>query len=430
MRTATFGGEGQSLPIIQRQFISLSWGGKNIEDFDLLITYKDYMERELYAPYDNFTTNYVGVDGQSYWLSSHKARTLTYTLSTDGMSTKKLEDFKAHFKPGLSKKLILTEFPYRYAMARVNVAPIMALMPFETTESIMLNGEEKQFRTTEYRGNITLEFVLDDPFWYSEVACLDSQSEEALQENFTTGIPLKEQIKNNATYFLATKVFSNGKEASSLECSANTPLNLYYCGTASALPIIKFNITAARDANGYFSMIPNSYAPANGKSLASLSIGDNTMFYTLPPYLLAYNFALDFMLNETSNLTVLQVCEELREKIGHPIMRKQVLDILNEETKAAVFTSVKSRVIGKLKNVFGDFYLIFIIDCQQGIVEVQYVGASAQIQKEFAATAIKSAFPKIEGRSCIKDGELSDFIKVLSSINLKQLQIDYRYTFY
>jgi len=52
--------EGQNyLPFMQRSFISFSYGGKNIEDFNLIaVNRDDRMERNLYADFNDLTTSY------------------------------------------------------------------------------------------------------------------------------------------------------------------------------------------------------------------------------------------------------------------------------------------------------------------------------------------------------------------------------------
>jgi hypothetical protein len=51
---ATHDGAGNYLPYRNRSFISFSFGGKNIEDFDLIATIdNDFLERRLYADFED-----------------------------------------------------------------------------------------------------------------------------------------------------------------------------------------------------------------------------------------------------------------------------------------------------------------------------------------------------------------------------------------
>jgi phosphoketolase len=56
---ATHDGVGNSLPLMDRSFISFSYGGKNIEDFNLIATINgDRLQKNLYASFkDNITTS-------------------------------------------------------------------------------------------------------------------------------------------------------------------------------------------------------------------------------------------------------------------------------------------------------------------------------------------------------------------------------------
>ena len=61
--------EGQNrLPYMNRSFISFSYGGKWIEDFNLIATVNgDRMERDGYSSFNDLTTTYDNLDGQQYW---------------------------------------------------------------------------------------------------------------------------------------------------------------------------------------------------------------------------------------------------------------------------------------------------------------------------------------------------------------------------
>ena len=127
---ATHDGQGNSLPSAQKQFISFSYGGKNIEDFNLIsVTTNDRLSRNFSASFQNTTSQYVGLDGQHFWLSTYDPLRFTFNLATDGMTEKEIEDFKKHFKPGIEKELILSEHPNRYIMARVETVPTYSFLP-------------------------------------------------------------------------------------------------------------------------------------------------------------------------------------------------------------------------------------------------------------------------------------------------------------
>ena len=71
VQTATRDGQGNSLSILGRQFISFSYGGRNIEDFDLLAVFSgDRLEKGIYSSFEDITTEQDEIDGQIFWGSS------------------------------------------------------------------------------------------------------------------------------------------------------------------------------------------------------------------------------------------------------------------------------------------------------------------------------------------------------------------------
>ena len=163
------------LPFMQRSFISFSYGGKNIEDFNLIAyTSGDRMEKTGYAEFEDLTTTYDTIQGQFYWGTYYHANTLSLTLATDGMTETELDDFKRWFRAGSIRELILAEHPNRAILARVATPPQLHLLGFKQEVSLPFktgDGDNQQTfyntYTTVYRGEIDLELIMDEPFWYS-----------------------------------------------------------------------------------------------------------------------------------------------------------------------------------------------------------------------------------------------------------------------
>ena len=145
VKTATRDGQGNPLSILNRQFISFSYGGKNIEDFDLLVVFNgDRLSKEIYAPFNDTTTEQAELDGQMFWRSNFKAGQLNFSLATDGMTSKQLEEFKKWFEPGIEKELILSEYHNRGILARVSVPPQISLLPFEKEVEVKIGSIVKK----------------------------------------------------------------------------------------------------------------------------------------------------------------------------------------------------------------------------------------------------------------------------------------------
>lgn len=167
---ATHEGENY-LPFMKRSFISFSYGGKNIEDFNLIATVSNNMwQQHGYANFNDLTTSYDVIDGQFFWDSHYTTLELDFELSTDSMTQQQLDEFLRWFQPGKYKELVLAEHPNRARLARVRSVPEVSMIPFEYKTEVMIDGTAYETSTTEYKGSITLGLVSDDPFWYGKVS--------------------------------------------------------------------------------------------------------------------------------------------------------------------------------------------------------------------------------------------------------------------
>ena len=138
---ATHDGEGNRLPYMHRSFISFSYGGKIIEDFNLIVVNgSDMLSKSLYANFEDSTTNNSVLNGQYYWGTHFNANNLQLTLATDGMTQNQLDDFKRWFRPGIERELILSEHPNRAIRARIAEPPSMEVLPFEKQVSSIIDN--------------------------------------------------------------------------------------------------------------------------------------------------------------------------------------------------------------------------------------------------------------------------------------------------
>ena len=156
------------LSLMNRSFISFTYGGKHIEDFNLIATINnDRIERDGYASFNDTTTTYDNLDGQYYWGTHYKTNQLNFTLSTDGIDQPKLDEFLYWFHAGETRELILAEHPNRAILARVAEPPQISLLPFEDDVTITINNVQYKTKTTLYKGDIQLKLVMDEPHWYA-----------------------------------------------------------------------------------------------------------------------------------------------------------------------------------------------------------------------------------------------------------------------
>ena len=52
-------------------------------------------------------------------------------------------------------------------MAHVSEPPVLDVIPFEKEITFNIGGNTYTTSTTNYKGNINISFVMDEPFWHS-----------------------------------------------------------------------------------------------------------------------------------------------------------------------------------------------------------------------------------------------------------------------
>ena len=156
----THDGAGNRLPLMNRAFISFTYDGKTIEDYNLIaIIESNSLLRHFYADFEDSTSDYEVLDGQFYWGSHFKNNTLELKLVTDGITEQQLAELKRWLVPGPAKELILSENPNRGIQARISEVPSYEeIVPFEKKTTMKIMGQNYQTSTTNYRGFISLTF--------------------------------------------------------------------------------------------------------------------------------------------------------------------------------------------------------------------------------------------------------------------------------
>ena len=234
--------EGEKyLPFMNRSFISFSFGGKNIEEFNLIATTSgDRLQRSGYASFEDRVTSFDAVDGQLYWGTRFANNEISFELSTDGISQQELDDFLYWFSPGQNRELILAEHPNRAIIARVKEPPELELLPFEDVITVEFGGQTFNTSTTKYKGEIGLSLTMDEPFWYAKTnifgfldnsgiyhdTWVDANGEvvsvegdpDALKVAFEDGIPFSSMLQ--VSLLLGNNTFAN------LDSEANAIISL------------------------------------------------------------------------------------------------------------------------------------------------------------------------------------------------------------
>ena len=193
-------GSGKIRSILSRQFISFSYGGKNIEEFNLVAIFSgDRLSKNIYSSFEDTITTQEELDGQFYWRTRFNSNEISFNLTTDGMTQNELDEFKLWFKPGIERELILSENHNRAIMARVGTTPIISMLPFEEEKEVLIGNRKIKTTTTLFKGDISLNFIMDDPYWYSLNSYFSDSNIDSLKAKIILedGIPHISMLNNN-----------------------------------------------------------------------------------------------------------------------------------------------------------------------------------------------------------------------------------------
>ena len=281
------------LPLMNRSFISFSYGGKWIEDFNLIATVSgDRMEREGYANFVDKTSEYDNLEGQQYWSTHYRALSLDIHLSTDGITQRELDEFLYWFRAGEAKELILAEHPNRAILARVANPPKLSMLPFREEVYLMSSNTKYSTYTTLFKGDISLTLVSDSPHWYSKMNVLGTlngshfedkwinangvkeeifMSKDALKIIYEDGIPVGSMI--NTSMLLGDGTYA----------TVGDDLESRIWNTASEVQSPNaLNMTgggACIDGGIYHGMIAGAIIDASGNGVESLPAGESAYFF-------------------------------------------------------------------------------------------------------------------------------------------------------
>lgn len=348
---ATHDEGGNRLPLAQRSFISFSYGGVNIEDYNFIsITEGDSISRNLYGNFNDITSSYEVMDGQIHWGSFFENNTLSLRLVTDCLTEKELVSLKVLFKPGVAKELILAENPNRGIMARISAPPAYELMVFEEKTTVKIAGQDYDTSTTLYKGFINVEFVMDEPYWYSIQNVITdntlTSNSNQVKMILEDGIPYKKSIEIAPTEYTYQYIFGDGNvyyragaywpvsQQFSIGISYTTIINLlFYAGTAPAHTILSFSLKPILD-NNYIKNPYNSIYKQNVDDSSPLfnkiSVGTKDFKFTTPGIWTGYNQAIQIFNAFAIGDNYIDIKAALRDGIKEYYSRAWALFILEK----------------------------------------------------------------------------------------------------
>ena len=213
-----------------KEYIDFSFAGRHISEFGLVaVTSGDRYKFAGSPDFEDETSNVNGVWGQYYWGTNYKTKTYSYSLATDGMTERQLEEFKYHFRPGHYGQFYEDAWFDRYCYVRIKAVVDFNFIPFQ--EEAEVAGVK--FLSRIYKGECNISFIQDRPFMYSFYQILDSKISELNTLN------------------------DNGKAAARMMHHSNIPARDSWtknikCATGSwlSLPVIQEKIHYEKDGNG------------------------------------------------------------------------------------------------------------------------------------------------------------------------------------
>lgn len=418
---------------MNRSFISFSFGGKWIEDWNLIATIDgDRMQRQGSANFEDLVSTYDVADGQFYWGTHYTNNHLVFNLATDGITQEELDDFRNWFAPGEMRELILAEHPNRAIMARISAPLDISVLPFEMETEVKIKKKTYKTSTTVYRGQITVSFDMDEPFWYSLINCYTENTKNAngvdartlsdkdsLKVILEDHIPIDSIVKDNILIGdnkIVQQGTINDNEGYYLLRTTNETKNygyLYYPGNAPVSPIIQFTFYIHLDDNGYIDSPRNSFTDSETPydSLYFESLKTYELKYSLPSAYIGYNQAIKIFNTIGENVSLVDLHRLLRDSVTHKYARAwamMVADYLQEKSGENKVTTNENLVQAK---TYMKYFLCtndsdnfaptkVMIDCKTGKA-ISVTGYRKLTSVELTNDAIYS-----KNRSLVYDDEL------------------------
>lgn len=270
----THDGAGNSLPLDKLPFISFSYDGKRIEEYNFIATIDGSLDRPFYGEFSYNTSESDVLDGQFYWGTHYNKNTINLRLVTDKITEAQLADFKKWLKPGPAKQFIFAENPNRAIDVRVAETPSYAdIIPYEDRQKVLVGNTYYNYSTTYYRGFVEVSFEADEPHWYSLNNVIEgSVDEDKIKIAMEDNVPLDSMIKTtDYPIHLGDRIYKAVPGTDSIECQVVfdskgifledtimdsthetvAPNYLFYGGTAPADTIMKFTFTPKFEKENY-----------------------------------------------------------------------------------------------------------------------------------------------------------------------------------
>lgn len=389
---------GDPMSLMHRQFISFSFtpldnpdDKKNIEDFNFVIVNRgDGLNKSLYPTFEDISKTYAELNGQQWYGMRYNANSLALRVGTDGIEDSELTEFLRYFRPGRQGWLTLSEHSNRKIIARIADAPEMEMVPYEKPIEFKVGNQKIRTSTTEYKGFVNLNFVMDYPFWEAIENFFDIDKTKDADELrldykvvYEDRIPIlrdgKTPLSNNTeeeqliigfsdlrTISCYTDTFetaeygkafygemapdNNNSIINNIKLGPGKSFKIYYAGTAPCYPKINFTINVNSDSfknydrdaasssgvtaseknayNDYLNVINNNYTI---KKYSSIQFDGEQLKFTLPGFLASYNEAVKILKNEPNKTDFPQLIEDIKTNVTDGYLCPIIIKLINEE---------------------------------------------------------------------------------------------------
>lgn len=420
-------------------FISFNFDGRDIQDFGVVAALSgDRYQRNMSG---NFTHNFetvIGKIGDVYWGTDYGASTLSFSLTTDGMTGNQFKAFKNHFSGNKIGKLILAESPYMYCYARIENTPVFSFLPFESLTTI----NEIDFLTNEYKGEMSLTFHLSDPRFYSDYALYNTFTNlNAKYWALESGLPISGLMIDGDLYCDSNKKCTVTDSGITLTYTDNIgltyltsddPLPFYNAGDFAADTNTSFtiNLGTISDKITFFDTITgeNFYFLVGKKS--DLSDGKKVNLRA-PLVIRDFNRALDLLANYSSTTITPDVKAEMRAIMYTNLEHEKIIEkIISAIANNATYNDMRASFLLFFKNSNINITLDGIN--RAGTVSFTYNDGTTNgtLITETSSDIMASNYIQIEGTSGLNsDNKIEPSCYISSSRNLSLLKINYLYTY-
>lgn len=445
-----------------KEFIDFEFDGKHISDFGMVAVFDG--DRHTFSSTSEFedeTSEVAGVHGQYFWGTKLKPLEKEFSLATDGMTERQVNEFKQHFQPGRYGKFIECATSNRWRWARIAAAPEFQVVPFKKEIPAIIKEEKKQengkevinkitirpaFYITEYKGEATIKFIFDNPYSYAISQRIDIELSDAQPEHLKTayedGIPFKNDINLSAIYFdTNTKKYIYTTNNNFLYNPSNTETTLNF-------DIVINKLKWKQDPNFvegvlYIDIFNDEFnSPDNPYSIVSIQDNLNTIIsacsFSAPEIFYSYNKIIK-IINEAddTNATLEGLSDKLREEITHANILSYAIGSLNRSaTEGKLINNWKTMVSNDMKLFFecdseAGKEIILSFDGNINQVKLKYYLKNSGWVEENCGEIMRTSYLKLKGGDYLDDNfQTVTKHKIITGIAdsvIKNINFEYTY---